>query len=312
MTVLTSDTLRRLPGMLDGHGDELATLTLGGQTFALPIAAIVAVLDPVLLAHEPDREGAHWIGTLASRGGTIPVADGRVVYALDTEKPIGKIIVLRGEPLFALAVDDLLGSIRPGDGATRALPPLCGSGDNLLLDAAVWNDGELLLRIDPSALLSWLVTPAGTTAESAGTTMPSPEPGRDSRALLLEIDGEPYGLPVSWVRQISDDRVPVHLPRADAAIAGLVAWEGAPIPAFDGHLLLGLAPADREQGMLVVIGSPRDANGVLPAPLAALRVGAVIGVTVVAEWQADAILLANGRSVRPFDVHAILNLASPR
>lgn len=295
--------------------EELALLDIAGQAFALPITAIVAVLDPQQMDRSQPGDEGLWIGELATRSGVIPVADSRRVFSLPQAGPVGRVLVLRSEPLLALAVDGLLGSLLPGRGDVQLLPELCGSRAQLLVDAMVWNGDEPLLRIAPDALVAWLLHGTAMPGDGAGQSLPafreSVEP-RDGQVLLVRVSGELCALPVGHVRHISDDREAVRLPRARAAFTGLVAWERAPIPVVDVAFADNRTAIHDRDRMLVVIGALVGASQSQTQPLAALRVEEVTGVAWVTEWRADAVLLADGRAVRQLDLHMLLTAISDR
>jgi len=293
----------------DQSTGELAVLELDGRRLLLPIKAIVAVLDPAEMTRKSGHDVAPWIGTLASRGGTIPVADGRQVFGLPTDTPIGKILVLQGQPLYGLAVSDLAGSIPGAASDVFPLPMHCGSRTRLLQNAAVWNGDEMLLRIDPTMLHRWLsdqsnedldVTPM-TARSTVGTF-----DGHGERVLVVGMGGELCALPLIWVRQISKFRTPVPLLRSHPAIAGLVSWERAPLPVIDLWSLRMSTPMAGSEAMLVVIGAPAETGRTRERPIAALLVGSVMGVVSDAERRDDAVFLTDGRHATLLDMDSTL------
>jgi chemotaxis signal transduction protein len=258
---------------------EMARVVIGEVGFALPLAAIATILPLTALAWR--ENGGVWAGDLAVRGGSIPVADGRVVFGFDRATTSGRqALILRGNPATGLLVDGVVGTATVPAGAVEWLSPLFGSPERLLTQAIVGaSDGRLDLAIDLPALRRFLH--AGEDSVSSTLTAPIEEvfeslpPGEQIEA-RLDASNRRWLLPVSCVRHISEPRAPAPLPRAGAAILGILAWRRRPIPLVDTTIALDLPPA--EPGAIVVIGPPARPGLPIDDALLALSLNAIFGV----------------------------------
>jgi chemotaxis signal transduction protein len=254
---------------------DIVRVEISGVGFALPLAAIATILSPsAMTASDP---GSNWAGTVPSRGGEIPIADGRTIFGIDTPATSDqRLLILRGSPATGLLVDAIHGTTMLHAGDIEWLSPLFGPVEQLLTQAVAWQpDGALDLVIDVPALRRHLhsgasLSPALATA-SITALFEQPPPG-DRLELRLDDSDRRWLLPIDYVRHISDPRPPARLPRTSDVILGLLSWRREPIPLIDTARALSLPPTIPTT--LIVIGPasrPDDA-------LLALTITAVTGV----------------------------------
>ncbi len=254
---------------------DIIRVEIGGVGFALPLAAIATILSPSAMT--TSGSGQSWAGAVLSRGGEIPIADGRTIFELDGPTiDDQRLLILRGSPATGLLVDAIYGTTTLPASDIEWLSPLFGSVDRLLTHAVAWQtDGALDLVIDIPALRRHLhakpdETPSGATAATAALF--ATPPIGDCLELRLDASDRTWLLPIDYVRHISDPRPPARLPRTTPTILGLLAWRREPIPLIDTAHALGLP--ESTPTTLIVIGpasQPDDA-------LLALTITAVIGV----------------------------------
>ncbi len=255
---------------------DIVHVEIGGVGFALPLAAVATILSPsAMVAREGD--GTAWAGAVASRSGEIPVADGRVVFGLDTPGSSNqRLLILRGSPATGLLVDAIHGTSTIPTGDIAWLSPLFGPVARLLTQAVAWsNDGALDLVIDIPALRRHLHLGADEHASGATASIAAlfdyPSAG-DRLEVRINDSDRSWLLPIGYVRHISDLRLPARLPRANPAVLGLLAWRREPIPLIDNALALKLPPTTPTT--LIVVGpesQPDDA-------LLVLMIAGVLGV----------------------------------
>ena len=72
-------------------------------------------------------------------------------------------------------------------------------------------------------------------------------------ALIFQLDGESFALPVDQVLEIVDPCPVTPVPNASALAPGLVNVRGTILPIFDLRLRLGLQPRAADQGVRLVV-----------------------------------------------------------
>lgn len=254
---------------------DVIRVEIGGDGFALPLAAIATILSPSAMTTSDTDTG--WAGTVPSRGGEIPIAAGRTIFNLDTPATSDqRLLILRGSPATGLLVDTIHGTTTLQAGDIEWLSPLFGPVERLLTQAVAWQtDGALDLVIDVPALRRHLHTGPASNASSATTSIASVfqhTPPGDRLELRLDDSDNRWLLPIDHVRHISDPRPPARLPRTTPTILGLLAWRREPIPLIDTARTLGL-PASTPTTLIVIgpASQPDDA-------LLALTITTVTGV----------------------------------
>jgi chemotaxis signal transduction protein len=272
-TAPSRTTLAPSPALPDTT--DIIRVEIGGVGFALPLAAIATILSPSAMTATDHTTG--WAGTVPSRGGEIPIADGRTIFGLDGPTASDqRLLILRGSPPTGLLVNAIHGTTTLDAGDFEWLSPLFGPVARLLTQAVAWQtDGALDLVIDVPSLRHHLHTgpasePSSATASIASTFQHTP-PG-DRLELRLDDSDRRWLLPIDYVRHISDPRPPARLPRTSPTILGLLAWRREPIPLIDTARALALP--ESTPTTLIVIGpatQPDDA-------LLALTITAVTGV----------------------------------
>lgn len=267
----------------------LARMEIGGTRFLLPLADIVAVIEPTAMeAHRGDPDGV-WIGHVRSQQGVIAVASG-VALLQTLEQPIepGRIAILRGELPVGLAVDRMLSAETVNRDALLPLPSAVPAIKSSPVSAVNWDeDDELELLLDRDALLADLdadfMGDAGQRCNSRRAQQKLLERYGNigyRRSLEVRFDRSPerWIIPMSIVRLVTDSRDPHPLPRASRKVAGLVSWQRNPIPVVDPASEIELPEADSMPARFVVIGEPVDTGEASIQADAAILVDRVIGV----------------------------------
>jgi chemotaxis signal transduction protein len=175
-----------------------------------------------------------------------------------------------------------------------------------MIDATVWDGDRLLIRLDHLAIERWLSEPVGDgeLPQRQPLALPLPDSDQAQGALLVDVDGDRFALPASWVRHIAEDRVPVPLARVHQTIAGLLSWERTPLPVID--VVRGSGRVSTARMLLVVVGHPPGPSTPPSHPVAVLRVSGVSDVVAVAEWSRESAKLADGRRIPLLDIDRAL------
>jgi|GEM_PF-5652680 len=242
-------------GSSDADTLEVVRVDIGDTGFALPLSAIATILSP--LAMTPGSSDTHWTGTVPSRSGEIPIANGRTIFGIDgPASNQQRLLVLRGAPATGLLVDAIHGTTTVPTSDIAWLSPLFGPVEHLLVQSIAWgHDGTLDLVIDVPALRRHLhIGPNDIphSATDAITSLFAHTPPGDRLELQIDDSATRYQLPIAYVRHISDPRPPAHLPRTTDTILGLLSWRREPIPLIDTARALGLPQT--APSTLIVIG----------------------------------------------------------
>jgi len=206
-----------VPGAAAGTARFL-TVAAGGEGLALPASAVRTVLRPRPLTRLP-RAPAALLGLAAHRGAALPVA----------------------------CLARLLGRVPgpPGPGA-RIVVVAAGSGEAGLLVESVAALGPAggARVVDPAALLA-----EGLTRGSAGTggarppppiRIPAAVPEAERGLIAFPVAGQDFALPIERVEAVARLPAVTPLPRAEAAMLGVVPFRGGLLPLVSPHVLLGL------------------------------------------------------------------------
>jgi len=273
----------------DRNQVTLARMEIGGTRFLLPLADIVAVIEPTAMeVHRGDPDGV-WVGHVRSQQGVIAVASG--VALLQTPERLiepGRIAILRGDLPVGLAVDRMLSAETVSRDALLPLPSAVPSIESSPVSAGHWSeDDELELLLDRDALL------ADLDADFIGTTGQRRN-GRRAQQRLLERYGnldyrrglevrfdtspERWIVPMSTVRLVTDSRTPHPLPRVPQKVVGLVSWQRQPIPVIDPAGDIELPRPVSMPARFVVVGEPVDTGEASIQADAAILVDRIIGI----------------------------------
>ncbi len=244
---------------------DIIRVEIGGIGFALPLSSIATILAPSAMAKRNDD--TNWVGFVPSRGGDIPVANGRTVFGLGNANTSDRrLLILRGTPATGLLVDAIHGTNTITTGDIEWLSPLFGPVERLLTQAVIWNtDGALDLIIDIPALRRHLHVGVDTSSSTSGSvaTLFDHAPPGDRLEVRLDNSDRSWLLSIAYVRHISGPRPPARLPLANSAILGLLAWRREPIPLIDTARLLDLPPTTPTT--LIVVGPASQPDGALLA-----------------------------------------------
>ena len=133
---------------------RFVVLRLGPERYGLPIAAVDEVVRaPEMLSRLP-KAPSYVSGVMNLRGRIIPVIDQRQRFSVAGEAgAAGRVVVVTIGALQAgFAVDGVDSILEVGDDELLPAPEFADDGDRVF-DRAIERDGEVVLLIDPKALL---------------------------------------------------------------------------------------------------------------------------------------------------------------
>lgn len=241
---------------------------VGGLRLAVDAGEVAEVVRRPAVTRVPQAPAA-LSGVANVRGEVVPVVSvASLLGEATASREVERLIVLdRAEPI-GLAVDEVIGLAR---GAARAGGlALTENGETRVLPL------DELLQAQFAA-----ATPRGGRRRAAAQPRPAAEAEVAEVALLgFSLAGQPYALPLEQVREvIAVPETIARLPRADAAMLGVVRRRGGLLPVVATRALLGLpveplGPSSRI--VVTAIGGARVGlavdrlNAVLRAPASAL------------------------------------------
>ena len=133
---------------------RFVVLRLGDERYGLPIAAVDEVVRaPEALSRLP-KAPAYVQGVMNLRGRVIPVIDQRQRFSVAGERSgTGRVVVVTIGGLQAGFAVDSVDTILEAEFDELLATPDIGDGEGAVFDRAIERDGEVVLLIDPQALL---------------------------------------------------------------------------------------------------------------------------------------------------------------
>jgi len=283
---------------------ELAFLgfTLMGQSYGLPLDAVVEVASVPKAIAELPRTEAVLLGVSDYRGQVLPVLSARGLLGLVGDSVNGRLVVVRiGGERIGLVVDEVNAIVRASPERLGKAPSLFnrgGVGEARIDTVLRLADGRGVLAIlTPDRLLAdervtqWLALGGGSKeAEMVETRQAATR----ERFVILRLGDERYGLPIAAVDEVV--RAPdqfTRLPKAPAYVRGVMNLRGKTLPVIDQRLRFSAPGEPAAHGRVVVV----TVDG--------LQAGfAVDGASEILEIGADELLPApelSGDQARLFD-----------
>ena len=276
-------------------GGRLVRFQIGGQPFALPLERVAEV---VALGSATATAPRGWLGTLARNGFPVPIGD--LAYLLGgtghgaTRREM-RAVILRGRaagadvgtPLFGVTVESVPTVVEIGDERPEPLPALVQRHAAALVKATLIRDDEMLLILDPDAIIGRLVVgivraddgriselrglprrvsgDTGRIAPAAGRSIAPDPPRRDTPVVLLgSIETADGGagiapaMPMGWVQEVRSMQPLRPIPHAPASLSGVIAWRGRCLPVIDlTQRLTGIPSAESNSRRLLIVGPQR-------------------------------------------------------
>lgn len=238
----------------------LLAFAVGGQDFALPLAAVEEVLlVPQAITRLPHAESAV-LGGVASRGAVLPLLSLAALLALPAASPTrrARVIVVRiGHHRVGLLVEAMRTIERVTEHDIDPVPAALNRGAEARIQAICRLGGDRLLSVlAPEQLLSEEITARlqqGETGDRRTMTGSSDEE-RGERFLLFRIGAERFGLPIDAVREVAllPERL-TPLPKAPAFVRGVMNLRGEVIPVIDQGRRFHGVPVAAEKPRVIVV-----------------------------------------------------------
>ena len=260
--------------------EQLVILTVGGQEFSLPVAAVREVVPVPEAVTRVPRARTHLLGMMTLRDALLPLVGLRELFGLHGSGEAvgkgarGKVAVLRtAEGLVGVVVEDVREILRVPRGRIDPVPPL-------MAREAEFEDMDGIARLDGGTRLIPVLSAERLFRHGAGL---AGETGREEEAavaagmaagmaaeqadafVVFRLAGAEYGLPVAAVQEVlrRPDAV-TPLPNAPDFVSGVTTLRGAVLPLVAMRRLLRLPDGGAgERGRVVVIASGSARAGLL-------------------------------------------------
>jgi len=137
-----------------GDHERFVVVQLGNERYGLPVAAVDEIIrTPETLTRLP-KAPAYVQGVINLRGRVVPIIDQRQRFSVAGERSGGGrvVVITLGTLQAGFAVDGVASILEVRSDELLPAPELGGEEDRLF-DRAVERDGEVILLIDPKALL---------------------------------------------------------------------------------------------------------------------------------------------------------------
>jgi purine-binding chemotaxis protein CheW len=232
-----------------------------GQSYGLPLDAVVEVAAVPKAIAELPRTEAVLLGVCDYRGQILPVLSARGLLGLAGATVDGRLVIVRmGGERIGLVVDDINAIVRASAERLGKAPSLFnrGGGEARIDTVLRLADGRGVLAIlTPDRMLAdervtqWLALGSGSKeAEMVETRQAATR----ERFVILRLGDECYGLPIAAVDEVV--RAPeqfTRLPKAPAYVRGVMNLRGKTLPVIDQRLRFSAPGEPTTNGRVVVV-----------------------------------------------------------
>lgn len=251
------------PTLQQASEPDLAFLgfTLAGQSYGLPLDAVVEVAAVPKAISELPRTEAVLLGVCDYRGQVLPVLSARGLLGLAGDAAGGRFVVVRiGGERIGLVVDEVNAIVRASVDRLSKAPSLFnrGGGEARIDTVLRLADGRGILAILTADRLfadervtQWLALGSGSKEAEMVETQ---QAAIRERFVILRLGDERYGLPIAAVDEVV--RAPdqfTRLPKAPAYVRGVMNLRGKTLPVIDQRLRFSAPGEPAANGRVVVV-----------------------------------------------------------
>lgn len=247
---------------------HLVSFDVAQQEYAIAIESVQEIVQvPQQVVQVPHAQ-PHVLGLMTLRNRLLPLVSLRRMFALNarSEQAQSRIVVVAlGGASVGIVVDNVNEVLRVPRRDVEVLPPLLAKqgGMEEITDICRLEQGRRLVSIIStdnlfrhSAIQKALTTvnqDSYTHSHSLQTGM-SVDRDDDEQVVVFRLGAEEFGVPIDSVQEIV--RVPdtlTHVPKAPAAVEGVINLRGTVLPVLDLRRRLGLPSLARHDGQRIVV-----------------------------------------------------------
>lgn len=265
------ETVRRAGEEEDIAGDELQLVSfeVAQQEYAIVIDDVQEIVHmPEQIVHVPHSE-AHVLGVMTLRNRLLPLVSLRRMFGLPPREADARsriVVVSLGAASVGVVMDSVNEVLRVARADVGAMPGLLARDGNLsdIAEICRLEDGKRLVAIlsvgnmfRHAAIKEALNTVDGMNSkQKSNGTQDRDEDGNDDdeQVVVFRLGKEEFGVPIDSVQEIV--RVPeelTHVPRAPAAVEGVINLRGAVLPVLDLRRRLGLEQVERSDRQRIMV-----------------------------------------------------------
>lgn len=249
---------------------HLVSFAVAKQEYAIAIEDVQEIVQvPEQIVQVPHAQ-SHVLGVMTLRNRLLPLVALRRMFALPEQSANEQsrivVVAIRGASV-GIVVDNVNEVLRVPRRNVETMPSLLARDGDMadITDICRLADGKRLVSIVStdnlfrhSAIKEALSTVTAHEATgSAGNTRADTErsqTGDDEQVVVFRLDSEEFGVPIDSVQEIV--RVPetlTHVPKAPAAVEGVINLRGTVLPVVDLRRRLGLPTVERNDGQRIVV-----------------------------------------------------------
>lgn len=261
-------------GELERSSEEelhLVSFAVAQQEYAIAIEDVQEIVQvPEQIVQVPHAQ-SHVLGVMTLRNRLLPLVSLRRMFALPEQSANEQsrivVVAIRGASV-GIVVDNVNEVLRVPRRNVETMPSLLARDGDMadITDICRLSEGKRLVSIVStdnlfrhSAIKEALSTVTANndtarTADSSRNDAQQSQTGDDEQVVVFRLGTEEFGVPIDSVQEIV--RVPetlTHVPKAPAAVEGVINLRGTVLPVVDLRRRLGLPTVARNDGQRIVV-----------------------------------------------------------
>jgi purine-binding chemotaxis protein CheW len=251
-----------------GSDDELhlVSFDVANQEYAIAIKDVQEIVQiPEQIVHVPHAQ-SHVLGVMTLRNRLLPLVALRRMFGLAERGSNDQsriVVVAIGGASVGIVVDNVNEVLRVPHRDVEAMPALLAREGDMadITEICQLDKGKRLVSVISTDNLfrhSAIKEALNTVSEQSQST-DSGSAGEvaaddDEQVVVFRLGAEEFAVPIESVQEIV--RVPevlTHVPKAPAAVEGVINLRGSVLPVIDLRRRLGLATAERNDGQRIVV-----------------------------------------------------------
>ncbi|GAB3360040.1 MULTISPECIES: chemotaxis protein CheW [Giesbergeria] len=245
---------------------HLVSFAVAGQEYAIAIEDVQEIVQvPEQIVQVPHSQ-SHVLGVMTLRQRLLPLVSLRRMFGLANQSANEQsrivVVSIRGASV-GIVVDNVNEVLRVPRRNVESMPSLLARDSDMadITDICRLSDGKRLVSIISTDNLfrHSAIKEALSTVNSHDPTLRTSDTnhsqsGDDEQVVVFRLGTEEFGVPIDSVQEIV--RVPevlTHVPKAPAAVEGVINLRGAVLPVIDLRRRLGLPTVARNDGQRIMV-----------------------------------------------------------
>jgi purine-binding chemotaxis protein CheW len=245
---------------------HLVSFDVAGQEYAIAIEDVQEIVQvPEQIVQVPHAQ-SHVLGVMTLRNRLLPLVALRRMFGLDehdaSEQSRIVVVAIAGASV-GIVVDNVKEVLRVPKRDVEVMPSMLARDADMaeVTDICRLDGGKRLVSIistdnlfRQSAIKEALNTVTATDDNRAAASNRLEGSGDEEQVVVFRLGTEEFGVPIDSVQEIV--RVPealTHVPKAPAAVEGVINLRGSVLPVVDLRRRLGLPTVPRNDGQRIVV-----------------------------------------------------------